>query len=54
MVDATEDCFDCFNRSKDGTGGAQALSLFQVVETKTDSQEHKVRVAMLKSIDKNF
>ena len=52
MVDATEDCFDCFNRSKDNTGGAQALSLFQIVEKKvnTDEEEKKVRVAMLKSL----
>jgi hypothetical protein len=28
MVDANEDCFDCFNRSKDNQGGAQALSIF--------------------------
>jgi hypothetical protein len=32
LIDATEDCFDCFNRSKDQAGGAQALSIFQIVE----------------------
>jgi ABC-type sugar transport system permease subunit len=39
IVDATEDCFDCFNRCKDSSGGAQALSIFQIVEKKIDEQE---------------
>lgn len=38
-VDSTEDCFDCFNRCKDITGGAQALSVFQIVEKKVDVEE---------------
>jgi hypothetical protein len=28
MNNALEDCFDCFNRTKDQFGGAQALSIF--------------------------
>jgi len=28
LIDATEDCFDCFNRSKDLARGAQVLSVF--------------------------
>lgn len=54
MVDANEDCFDCFNRSKDNTGGAQALSYFQTVDNNVDTEEENVRVAMLKILKHEF
>ena len=52
MVDATEDCFDCFNRSKDNRGGAQALSIFQVVEDDTQADDKESKVAMLKYLNR--
>lgn len=39
LIDASEDCFDCFNRSKDLTSGAQALSMFQIVEEAVGKDE---------------
>lgn len=54
IIDAKEDCFDCFNRSKDNSGGAQTLSKYQIFEKQVDEQEQNVRVAILKSLDFNF
>ena len=54
IVDATEDCFDCFNMSRDNRGGAQALSIVQAVKDDTQADEKESQVAMINYLNREY